>query len=161
MVELIAGQLVLCPPTGVDDMRRWLRSVVGAAALLLPGAVTHADLVRARQDEAAFRQVGVASWYGPGFHGRRTASGERFDQNDLTAAHRKLPLGSEVKVTNLANGRSVTVAINDRGPYAKGRVLDLSEAAARKLGMVEDGVAKVRIEATHSQLAAAARSASW
>ena len=103
--------------------------------------------------EPAFRQIGVASWYGPGFHGRQTASGERFDQNDLTAAHRKLPLGSEVKVTNLENGRSITVEINDRGPYAKGRVLDLSKAAARKLGMMENGVAKVRIEATRQQLA--------
>jgi rare lipoprotein A len=157
MVVLTGGQLALCSPTGVDDMRRWLLSLVGAGALLLPAAATQADLVRARQDEAAFRQVGVASWYGPGFHGRKTASGERFDQNDLTAAHRKLPLGSEVKVTNLANGRSVTVAINDRGPYAKGRVLDLSKAAARKLGMVEDGVAKVRIEATRRQLAAPER----
>ena len=103
--------------------------------------------------EPAFRQIGVASWYGPGFHGRKTASGERFDQNDLTAAHRKLPLGSEVRVTNLENGRSITVEINDRGPYAKGRVLDLSKAAARKLGMMENGVAKVRIEATRQQLA--------
>ena len=108
-------------------------------------------------DDPAFRQVGVASWYGPGFHGRRTASGERFDQNDLTAAHRNLPLGSEVRVTNLENGRSVTVEINDRGPYVKNRVLDLSKAAARRLGIIENGVAKVRIEATRSQLALAER----
>ena len=105
--------------------------------------------------DAAFRQVGVASWYGPGFHGRLTASGERFDQNDLTAAHRNLPLGSEVRVTNLENGRTVTVEINDRGPYVKNRVLDLSKAAARRLGIIENGVAKVRIEATRSQLALA------
>ena len=82
-----------------------------------------------------------------------TASGERFDQNDLTAAHRNLPLGSEVRVTNLENGRSLTVEINDRGPYVKNRVLDLSKAAARRLGILENGVAKVRIEATQSQLA--------
>jgi rare lipoprotein A len=140
---------------GVNDMRRWSVSLCGAGALLFLATQSHADLAAARQETPAFRQVGVASWYGPGFHGRKTASGERFDQNDLTAAHRKLPLGSEVKVTNLENGRSITVEINDRGPYAKGRVLDLSRAAARKLGMVEGGVAKVRIEATRRQLAAA------
>ena len=101
--------------------------------------------------------MGTASWYGPGFHGKRTASGERFDQNALTAAHRKLPLGSVVKVTNLDNGRSIVVAINDRGPYKKGRVIDLSKGAARKLGIVDDGIAKVRIEATRQQLEMANR----
>jgi rare lipoprotein A len=138
-------------------MRRFLVTLCGAAALLL--LATHSLAVRAgiRETDPAFRQIGVASWYGPGFHGRKTASGERYDQNDLTAAHRKLPLGSEVKVTNLENGRSITVEINDRGPYAKGRVLDLSKAAARELGMVENGLAKVRIEATRRQLASAGR----
>ena len=120
---------------------------------LLFATQSHRLAAASQESKPAFRQVGVASWYGPGFHGRTTASGERFDQNDLTAAHRKLPLGSEVRVTNLENGRTITVEINDRGPYAKGRVLDLSKAAARKLGMVEDGVAKVRIEATRQQLA--------
>jgi rare lipoprotein A len=128
-----------------------------SAALLLLASQSYADFTGARRVELAFRQVGVASWYGPGFHGRRTASGERFDQNDLTAAHRKLPLGTEVRVTNLENGRSITVEINDRGPYVKGRVIDLSKAAARRLGMVEDGVAEVRIEATPSQLALTTR----
>lgn len=128
-------------------------------ALLLAGAAAGTGPAAARPEmgRAAFAQVGVASWYGPGFHGRRTASGEPFDQNGLTAAHRDLPLGSEVKVTNLANGRSITVEINDRGPYVKGRVIDLSKAAARRLGMAEDGVAKVRIEATPQQLALAER----
>lgn len=122
------------------------------SALLLGGGVLRADLPPAR-DPAGFRQVGLASWYGPGFHGRLTASGERFDQNEFTAAHRRLPLGSEVKVTNLENGRSITVEINDRGPYVDGRVIDLSRAAARRLGMVEDGIAKVRIEAAPQRLA--------
>lgn len=133
-------------------MRRRSMFLCGAAALLMLTTQSHADLPGKREGRA-FHQVGMASWYGPGFHGRKTASGERFNQNRLTAAHRKLPLGSEVKVTNLENGRSITVEINDRGPYKKGRVLDLSKAAAKKLGMVEDGVAKVRIEATRQQLA--------
>lgn len=137
-------------------MRRLSVALCAAAAMLVLAGQGRADLARNGKAEPAFRQVGVASWYGPGFHGRQTASGERFDQNDFTAAHRKLPLGSEVRVTNLENGRSITVEINDRGPYAKGRVLDLSRAAARQLGMVEDGVAKVRIEATARQLAMAA-----
>src|SRR5690606_7763817 len=85
-------------------------------------------------------------WYGPRFHGRKTASGERFDQHELTAAHRSLPFGTRVKVTNLKNGRSVVVRINDRGPYAKGRLIDLSRAAANQTGMLKSGVAQVRIE---------------
>ena len=96
--------------------------------------------------KADFRQVGTASWYGPGFHGRKTASGERFDQNKLTAAHRSLPLDTVVKVTNLDNGKAVKVAINDRGPYVGNRVIDLSRAAATKLDMTDDGTARVRIE---------------
>jgi rare lipoprotein A len=90
-------------------------------------------------------QVGVASWYGPGFEGRRTASGERFRSHELTAAHRSLPLGSQVTVTNPANGKSVRVRINDRGPYIRGRTLDLSRAAARQLGLERRGVGRVRI----------------
>ena len=81
-------------------------------------------------------QLGRASWYGPGFHGRRTASGERYDQNALTAAHRTLPLGSEVHVTNVTNGKSVRVRINDRGPFVRGRVIDLSRGAAKQLGII-------------------------
>jgi len=91
-------------------------------------------------------QVGNASWYGPGFDGKETASGETFDQNELTAAPRTLPLGTAAVVTNLETGKSVKVTINDRGPYAKGRNIDLSRAAARQIGMTKDGVAKVKIE---------------
>lgn len=76
-----------------------------------------------------------ASWYGPGFHGRKTASGERFNQNALTAAHKSLPFGTRVKVTNRRTGRSVVVRINDRGPFVAGRVIDLSRGAARAMGM--------------------------
>ena len=88
---------------------------------------------------------GKASWYGPGFHGRLTANGERYNQNALTAAHKNLRFGTKVKVTNLKNGRSVVVRINDRGPFIKDRVIDLSAAAARSLNMVRSGVAPVKI----------------
>jgi rare lipoprotein A len=91
-------------------------------------------------------ETGLASWYGPRFHGKRTASGEVFNQNDFTAAHRTLPWGSKVKVTNVANGKSVEVRINDRGPFGKGRIIDVSRAAARALGIVGSGITTVRIE---------------
>ncbi|MDQ5910431.1 MAG: rare lipoprotein [Pseudomonadota bacterium] len=91
------------------------------------------------------QQVGKASWYGPGFHGKRTASGQRFDQHALTAAHPRLPLGSRAKITNLRNGKVVEVTINDRGPHGGGRIIDLSRAAAQRLAM--DGVARVSIVA--------------
>jgi rare lipoprotein A len=90
--------------------------------------------------------TGEASWYGPGFHGKKTANGEIFDQGKFTAAHRSFPLGSRVKVTHLENGKSIEVEINDRGPYINGRIIDLSRAAARALGILEDGIARVRVE---------------
>jgi rare lipoprotein A len=91
---------------------------------------------------------GEASYYGPGFHGRRTASGARFDKRRLTAAHPSLPLGTKVVVTNVENGRQIEVEINDRGPYAKGRVIDLSEAAARRIGITRrSGTAAVLLAA--------------
>ncbi len=91
-------------------------------------------------------QTGVASWYGPGFHGNRTANGEIYDQNELTAAHPSLPLGTRVMVTNLENGRAVQVRINDRGPFVDGRAIDLSYAAAHLIGVIGPGTARVRIE---------------
>jgi len=91
-------------------------------------------------------QQGRVSWYGPGFHGRRTANGEVFDTHDLTMAHRSLPMGTTVRVTNLENGRTVVLRVNDRGPYVRGRVADLSHAAAERLGFVDDGVVPARIE---------------
>lgn len=97
---------------------------------------------------AALAETGTASWYGNEHHGRRTASGERFDQNALTAAHRTLPFGTQVLVRNMRNGREVVVRITDRGPARRtGRVIDLSKAAAAELGMVLAGVARVSIEA--------------
>jgi len=91
-------------------------------------------------------EKGKACWYGPGYEGRRTASGEVFNPGAFTAAHRKLPLNTVVRVTNLNNGREVKVRINDRGPFKGGRIIDLSEAAARELGMIREGVVPVRIE---------------
>ncbi len=91
-------------------------------------------------------ETGMASWYGPDFHGKTTANGETYNQNELTAAHKTLPFNSVVRVTNLDNGKQVTVRINDRGPYARGRVIDLSRAAAREVEMIGSGVARVRIE---------------
>ena len=90
--------------------------------------------------------VGSASWYGPGFHGRRSASGEIFNQNALTAAHRTLPFGTRILVTNLNNGRQVTVRVNDRGPYSGGRIIDLSAAAAAEIGLVNSGVGTVQLD---------------
>jgi len=91
-------------------------------------------------------QTGIASWYGPGFHGKPTASGAIYDQHEMTAAHQTLPLGSRVMVTHLDKGKSIEVTINDRGPFAKGRVIDLSYASAQALGMVEPGTIPVRVE---------------
>ncbi|MGL4241480.1 MAG: septal ring lytic transglycosylase RlpA family protein [Beijerinckiaceae bacterium] len=94
----------------------------------------------------AFTQLGIGSYYGPELHGRRTASGERFNQHGMTAAHRSAAFGSRLKVTNLANGRSVVVRVNDRGPFVRGRVVDISAGAARQIGMHGRGVARVRVE---------------
>lgn len=91
-------------------------------------------------------EEGMASWYGPGFHGGKTANGEEFDKYEMTAAHRTLPLPSIVKVTMLSTGKSVYVRVNDRGPFAKGRIIDLSKAAAQEIGLIGKGVAKVRVE---------------
>lgn len=109
-------------------------------------AEPHDTLAASAQGPREITLKGRASYYGKEFAGRATASGEPFDPDDLTAAHRTLPFGTRVRVTNLANGRSVVVRINDRGPYAAGRIIDVSRAAAERLGMVRRGVVYVRIE---------------
>ena len=101
--------------------------------------------IPAAAEETQPIQTGAASWYGPGFHGKRTANGERFNTNALTAAHKTLPFGTEVRVTNERTGKSVVVRINDRGPYAHGRVIDLSKAAAEAVGI--EGVGQVSLAA--------------
>ncbi|KLI64055.1 lipoprotein [Aurantiacibacter marinus] len=90
--------------------------------------------------------TGVASYYGRRFHGRRTANGERFNMNEMTAAHRTLPFGSRVRVTNTSNGQSVIVRINDRGPFIRGREIDVSRAAAEEIGMIRRGHSNVELE---------------
>jgi rare lipoprotein A len=115
-----------------------------SALTILIGVLTLAMPVLADGNEMVIE--GEASFYGGQFHGRKTASGERFDQNKMTAASKELPLGSQATVTNEESGKSVDVKINDRGPYAEDRVLDLSKGAAKKLDMIDDGTAPVRIE---------------
>lgn len=109
------------------------------SAQTVPGAE------RVRERPPGHSERGVASWYGPNFHGRRTANGEVYDMHGLTAAHRTLPFDTWVRVTNLDNGRSVDLRINDRGPFVKGRMLDVSYAAAQRLEMVGPGTARVEI----------------
>ncbi len=92
-----------------------------------------------------YSREGIASWYGPGFHGKKTANGEIYNQNAMTAAHKTLPLGSVVEVKNLNNGKKITVRINDRGPFIDGRIIDLSKKGAQKLGMLDSGIARVRV----------------
>ena len=91
-------------------------------------------------------QTGIASWYGPGFHGKRTSNGEVYNQYELTAAHRTLPFGTRLRVTDVDTGRSVTVRVNDRGPFVRGRVVDVSASAAETLGITGKGVAKVKVD---------------
>lgn len=98
------------------------------------------------QEDYAFTETGIASWYGPDFHGKPTANGEIFDMNDLTAAHKTLQLPSLVRVTNLDNGRALVVRVNDRGPFVRGRIIDLSRRSAQLLGFEQSGTAKVNIE---------------
>lgn len=94
---------------------------------------------------AAWTQTGIASWYGEPFHGRQTASGERYDMNELTCAHPTLPFGSRIRVRNLENGRTVTLRVNDRGPFVQGRIVDVSRKAAEELGIIGSGTARVEI----------------
>ncbi|MGC9529285.1 MAG: septal ring lytic transglycosylase RlpA family protein [Candidatus Bipolaricaulaceae bacterium] len=110
----------------------WLLVLVGVGAALAAIAYT-----------AQYDEVGIASWYGPNFHGKTTANGELYDMYAFTAAHKTLPFGTVVEVVDLETGRSVVVRINDRGPFVAGRIIDLSRAAAEALGMVERGITRV------------------
>lgn len=151
------GNGVMLPDTTQDPAQDALQAA-NRMRRLLGGAepLSAADIEgrpapqpRARQvatSNVQSRTEGIASWYGPGFHGNRSASGEVFNQNALTAAHRTLPFGTVVRVVNLNNGRAVVVRINDRGPYTGGRIIDLSRGAAQQIGLTQSGVGRVRVE---------------
>ena len=108
-------------------------------------AVIFMALTISAHSSESFPQYGNASWYGNSFHGNKTASGQIFNQYELTGANRTLPFGSVVRVTNLRNGKYVDVTINDRGPFIKGRIIDISREAARRIGLINHGVARVRL----------------
>jgi rare lipoprotein A (peptidoglycan hydrolase) len=144
--------------SGGMSIPKWL-SVVSRAALIGALAISGCSSERSggqdkltqqekgsAANKSTHKEVGEASWYGPGFQGKETANGETFDQKEMTAAHPSLPMGTKAKVTNLENGKKVEVRINDRGPYADDRVIDLSGAAAKKLDMKGDGTTQVKIE---------------
>jgi rare lipoprotein A len=113
---------------------------------LLSGCATKHYYPPPEAPKAGTRTEGIASWYGPGYHGKQTASGERFDMNALTAAHQYWAFGTRVRVTLLSTGQSVVVRINDRFPGTKGRVIDISKAAAQRIGLIGPGTGRVRLE---------------
>ncbi len=123
----------------------WRKLLMTPFLLLVMAGCVEGKQAEPEENASTFQQKGKASYYGPGFHGQTTASGETFDQNELVAAHKKLPFGTLVEVTNLENGESVTVRINDRGPYKPGRIIDLSVEAARRIDLLHDGVTTVEI----------------
>ncbi|WP_066798765.1 septal ring lytic transglycosylase RlpA family protein [Sphingomonas soli] len=116
-----------------------------AAAALCAGTASHARAPGLESPDLAI-STGTASYYADRFSGKRTASGEAYDPEDFTAAHRSLPFGTRVRVTDMASGRSVVVRVNDRGPWGKGRLIDLSRAAARELGLIQRGHAQVQLD---------------
>ena len=124
--------------------------IIGCGPSIAYGDYVKSDGMSRKEIEAIKNhprvQIGVASYYGSKFHKKRTANGEIFNMYKVSAAHKTLPLGTKVRVINLKNGRSLTMTINDRGPYVKGRIIDLSYKAAQKLGFVNEGTTKVRIE---------------
>jgi peptidoglycan lytic transglycosylase len=151
--------LVTCAAAGpVPNQPPSVKTPVAKTAVKSKPGQVQSSTKRAKASKAEPKpyQVGMASWYGKQFHGRATASGEGFDMFELTAAHRQLPLGTQVKVTNLRNGKSIVVRVNDRGPYVGDRVIDLSYSAARLLSF-RSGVEKVRLDLIHPDTVADAR----
>lgn len=128
----------------------WSWTILGVALVIVLAHASCAHGKSASSDEPARTFVGLASFYGPGFHGEETANGEIFNQRAMTAAHRTLPLGTVVRVTNLENGRSVVVRINDRGPYGRnyrrGTIIDVSKGAAERLRFIRKGLVRVKVE---------------
>jgi rare lipoprotein A len=136
--------------SGRNNVAAWSWTVLLVACLIAGFVAACAPRAEGQVQAARRAQVGLASYYGPGFHGEETASGEVFNQRAMTAAHRSLPLGTLVRVTNLENGRSVVVRINDRGPYGrnyrKGTIIDVSKGAAQRLRFIRDGLVRVKVE---------------
>lgn len=148
LLPLICCLLLLpaCAPKKTSATRYPDASKPGSPAWQKPYTV-NGQRYEPLDSHTGFVQTGVASWYGSDFHGKNTSNGEKYDMNAMTAAHKTLPLGVYVKVKNIDNGREAVVRVNDRGPFVKGRVIDLSYAAAKKIGMDAIGTAPVRIEA--------------
>jgi rare lipoprotein A len=149
------GELRLLPAGSLLQLTKakQMKPAALAPLVILAAATTAGSaLGQTAEDPVVFKEKGQASYYGGQFHGRPTASGVPFDQNAVTAAHPKLPLGTEVTVTNQNTGKTIKVEVNDRRPYVDGRDIDLSKGAAQKLGIVEQGIAKVEIEATKQQV---------
>ena len=153
------GRLMLCSPLALAACQTGPRPAVVATAT--PKGATPADVGSIYKvgtpyqiesiwyypaEDYAYAQEGTASWYGTDFHGKRTANGDRYNMNDMTAAHPTLPMPSVVRVTNLANGKQIKVTVNDRGPFHSNRIIDLSKKAAQELGFYEAGTARVRVE---------------
>jgi rare lipoprotein A len=131
-----SARLIVCATLGV--------LLVGCAQTPVTPSASRSKTPVASDEITGWQEAGLASWYGPGFQGKRTASGERFDANALTAAHRTLPFGTRVRVKSLVNGKEVVVRINDRGPFIQGRIIDLSQAAALALDL--SGVKRVELQ---------------
>ena len=144
VLSILAAALCLAANVGAAPVPNHQQPQVKANAIPVASKAASKSQKTAKAEQKPY-QVGSASWYGKQFHGKTTASGEDFDMFELTAAHRKLPLGTFVKVTNLKNGKWVIVRINDRGPYVGDRIMDLSYSAARMLNF-RDGVERVRID---------------
>jgi rare lipoprotein A len=119
----------------MGSMKEWTLYLISVVALI--------GLVLLYQVAGPYYEVGIASWYGPGFDGNLTANGEVYDMNGISAAHKTLPFGTIVRVVEFSTGKSIVVRINDRGPFIEGRIIDLSKGAARKLGIIDKGITKV------------------
>ena len=119
----------------MGSMKEWTLYLISVVALL--------GLVLLYQVAGPYYEVGIASWYGPGFDGNYTANGEIYDMNGISAAHKTLPFGTIVRVVEFSTGKSIVVRINDRGPFIEGRIIDLSKGAARELGIIDKGITKV------------------
>ncbi len=162
-VALLSGTMVSCTPVGLGSPGPGLTSPDGLDLAEIPDAIPQQEFkspsgnpdtyaidgvtYRVMDTSAGYREVGLASWYGGYFHGRRTSSGDVYDMYRMTAAHKSLPLPTYVRVTHQGNGRSVVLRVNDRGPFVEDRIIDLSYAAAAKLGMADSGTAPVEVVA--------------